>query len=326
MSSRFVPDAVWRPRPTLPWALTVALLATFFVVPKLNGQVFTLTRDQLIQYTSQNPYERFPDGRPKVPDAMLEKVKGLSAEEVLPLNFRGYRNQWTDGWQILHPGRKLVGRAFTLQLMPMRPDVSDVDQAARKAKNQIRLSHQTALDMLQRGDVFVADACGAAFGGIIGDNLGYYIMKTTGTGFVIDGAIRDLEGIEPMEMAGYYRLATPPAIHDLMVTGINVPIRIGSTTVMPGDVVFGDREGVYFIPPHMVKEIVDTADVTHIHDEWTKMKFDQGKYISTDIYGSPHDPALIKEYEDYLKQKLGPQAYEEYKKRRPMEGQQRPQR
>ncbi|HUK88354.1 MAG TPA: hypothetical protein VLT85_11865, partial [Terriglobales bacterium] len=100
----------------MPWALTVALLATFFVVPKLNGQVFTLTRDQLIQYTSQNPYERFPDGRPKVPDAMLEKVKGLSAEEVLPLNFRGYRNQWTDGWQILHPGRKLVGRAFTLQL------------------------------------------------------------------------------------------------------------------------------------------------------------------------------------------------------------------
>jgi 4-hydroxy-4-methyl-2-oxoglutarate aldolase len=317
MSSRFIDGLEWRPRATMPRGLMIALLATWFVSSNLYGQVFTLTRDQLIQYTAQNPYERFPDGRPKVPDAVLEKVKGLSAEEVLGLNFRGYRNQWEAGFHILHPGRKLVGRAFTLQLMPLRPDVSDVDQAARKAKGQIRLSHQTALDMLQPGDVFVADACGAAFGGIVGDNLAYYIWKTTGTGFVIDGAIRDLEGIAPFEMAGYYRLATPPAIHDLMVTGINVPVRIGGATVMPGDIVFGDREGVYFIPPHMVKEVLDVADVTHIHDEWTKKKFDEGKYKSTDIYGSPHDPALIKEYEDYLKQKLGTQAYEEYKKRRP---------
>ena len=142
-------------------------------------------------------------------------------------------------------------------------------------------------------------------------------MKTTGTGFVIDGAIRDLEGVTPLDMSGYYLGAVPPAIHDLMVTGIDVPVRIGNTTVMPGDVVFGDREGVYFIPPGMVKEIVDEADVTHIHDESTKKQFDEDKYISTDIYGRPHDPALIKEYEDYPKQKLGAQAYEQYMKRRP---------
>jgi regulator of RNase E activity RraA len=150
---------------------------------------------------------------------------------------------------------------------------------------------------------------------VIGDNLAYYIMKTTGAGFVIDGAIRDLEGITPLNMSGYYRAAVPPAIHDLMVTGINVPVRIGNTTVMPGDVVFGDREGVYFIPPSKVKEIVVEADVTHLHDEWTKKKFDEGKYVSTDIYGTPHDPALIKEYQDYLKEKLGAQAYEEYMRR-----------
>ena len=101
-----------------------------------------------------------------------------------------------------------------------------------------------------------------------------------------------------------------------MVTGINVPVRIGRTTVLPGDVVFGDREGVYFIPPHLVKEIVDQADITHIHDEWTKKKFDEGKYKSSEIYGSPKDPALIKEYEEYLKQKIGEQRYQEYMKRR----------
>lgn len=317
MSNPFVHYVACILRATAPQGLVVALLATLFVSTKVSGQVFILTRDQLIQYTAQNPYDRFPDGRPKVPDAILEKVKGLSAEEVLGLAQLGFRNQFEGNWQILHPGRKLVGRAVTLQLMPARPDVADVDQAARKAKGLIRLSHQTAIDVLQPGDVFVVDACGAAFGGVIGDNLAYYIWKTTGTGFVIDGAIRDLEGVTPFEMAGYYRSAMPAAIHDLMVTGINVPVRIGSTTVMPGDVVFGDREGVYFIPPHLVKEVVDVADVTHIHDEWTKRKFDEGKYKSSDIYGSPHDPALIKEYQDYLKQKLGAKAYEEYMKRRP---------
>jgi regulator of RNase E activity RraA len=204
--------------------------------------------------------------------------------------------------------------------------VADADAAARQAKGLGRLSHQSAIDLLQPGDVFVADACGVAFGGVIGDNLAFYIMTTTKAGFVIDGAIRDLEGLMPLDMSGYYRGAVPPAIHDLMVTGINVPVRIGGTTVMPGDVVLGDREGVYFIPPSMVKEIVDEADVTHIHDQWTKMKFTQGKYISTDIYGRPHDAALIKEYEDYLKQKLGAQAYEAYQKRSAAQRQGPPQR
>jgi hypothetical protein len=53
--------------------------------------------------------------------------------------------------------------------------------------------------------------------------------------------------------------------------------------------------------------VVDKADETHIHDEWTQMKIKTGKYKSTDIYPSPRDPALKKEYEDYLKQKLGRQ-------------------
>jgi regulator of RNase E activity RraA len=310
-------NAKLKPRAVMPRGVLAALFAAA-MVQSVWGQVFTLTKEQLIQYTPGNPYDRFPDGRPKVPDAILEKVKEMSAEEVLGLNQRGYRNQYEAGWQILHPNVKMVGRAVTLQLMPLRPDVSDIDQAARRAKSPVRLSHQTAIDILQKGDVFVADAAGAQFGGVIGDNLAYYIWKTTGVGFVIDGAIRDLEGISPMSsLGGYYRAAVPPAIHDLMVTGINVPVRIGNATVMPGDVVFGDKEGVYFIPPSQVKAIVDEADVTHIHDEWTKKKFDEGKYISTDIYGSPHDPALQKEYQDYLKQKMGAQAYDEYMKNRP---------
>ena len=289
-----------------PGILLLGLLGIVFIPAGAEGQVFTWTPEQMVKYTAQNPYERYPDGRPKVPDAVLEKVKGLCAEEVLGIAGRGYPNQFVDGLQVLHPGKKLVGRAVTLQLMPLRADVAEAQAAEWKAKGGARLSHQAVIDMLGPGDVLVVDVGGnIGAGGIIGDNLAYDIWKTTGAGFVIDGAIRDLEGISAFDLAGYFRGATPPAIRNVMVTGINVPVRIGNTTVLPGDVVLGDREGVYFIPPHLVKDVVDAADITHIHDEWTRMKFDEGKYTSSDIYSSPRDPALIKEYEEYLKQKLG---------------------
>lgn len=280
------------------------------------GQVNSLTKEQLIEYTKQNPFERFPDGRPKVPDALLEKLRAMSAEEVLSIVRKGYANQYVDGFQVLSPGKNLVGRAMTLQLMPLRPDIGDVDQEKwRKSHNGARLSHQTAIDMLQKGDVFVVDAFGnAAAGGIVGDNLAYYVWKATGAGFVIDGAIRDLNGIAPIGMGGYFRTSVPPAINNVMVSGINVPVRIGKATVLPGDVVLGDREGVYFIPPHLVQDIIDEAEITHVHDEWTKKKFDEGKYKSTEIYGRPSDPALIKEYEEYLKAHVEPRIWERYQK------------
>lgn len=307
------PQAVFAGAPL--WA---AALACLFSAGLAQAQVFTFSRDQLIKYTAQNPFERFPDGRPKVPDELLEKMKAMSSEEILGIVRRGYANQYADGFRILNPGKTLVGRAFTLLLLPSRPDVSEVDQKEWAAKGMGRLSHQTALDMLQKGDVFVADVGGNLnAGGIVGDNLAYYIWKTTGTGFVIDGAIRDLQGIATFGMPGYFRGAVPPAINNVMVAGINVPVRIGNVTVMPGDVVFGDREGVFFVPPHLVKEIVEQAEITHLHDEWTKKKFDEGKYKSSEIYSSPRDPALIAEYEQFLRERLGPKAYEEYKKRRP---------
>ncbi len=293
-----------------------ALFAAMALLPA-SAQMYNLSRDQLLQYTSKNPFDRFPDGRPKVPDEVLEKLRSMSAEEILPIVRRGYANQYADGFRILNPAKNLIGRAFTLHLMPLRPDVGDVDQAAWKSKgNTLRLSHQTALDMLQKGDVFVVDAGGNLnAGGIVGDNLAYYVWKATQAGFVIDGAIRDLNGIQTFGMGGYFRGAVPEAINNVMVAGINVPVRIGKVTVLPGDIVFGDSEGVYFIPPHMVRDLIQDAEITHIHDEWTKKKFDTGKYKSTDIYGRPHDPALIQEYEDYLKQRLGAEAYGEYKKR-----------
>lgn len=105
-------------------------------------------------------------------------------------------------------------------------------------------------------------------------------------------------------MGAYFRNVHPTPLRNVMLTGVNIPIRIGSTTVMPGDVAFGDREGVSFIPPHLLKAVLDKADETHIHDEWTKMKFMTGKYKSSELYPTPANPELKREYEEYKKAKL----------------------
>jgi len=286
----------------------LALSAAALLAPALaDAQLFSLTKEQMIAYTAQNPFERFADGRPKVPDALIERARGLSAEEVFAvLPGQGFRNQYADGFHVLHPEKKLVGRAFTVQFMPLRPDLDGVVNANAKAAGIPRMYNQVAIDMLQPGDVLVVDLFGQAEGGtIVGDNLFYYIMKATqGGGLVVDGSIRDLEGISRMDMPAYFRHAHPSAISNVIISGINVPVRIGNATVMPGDLVFGDSEGVYFIPPALVERVVDNADEIHIHDEWTRKKFDEGKYKSSDIYGTPKDPALQQEYKEYLKKRL----------------------
>ena len=272
-----------------------------------QAQVFTWSKEQLIEYTSLNPFERFPDGRPKVPDSMMQRARGISMEEVFSvLPGKGFRNQYEDGFQVLHPGKKMVGRAVTVQFMPARPDMDSVMNAKNRAQGGRGLNNQVAIDLLQPGDVLVVDLFGKKDGGtIVGDNLFYYIMKTTkGGGLVVDGAIRDLEGISEMDMPAYFRSSHPSYIANVMLTGINIPVRIGNVTVMPGDLVVGDQEGVYFIPPQFVKEIMDKADEVHVHDEWTRKKFDEGKYKSSEIYSTPRDPELRKEYQDYLKKRL----------------------
>jgi regulator of RNase E activity RraA len=292
---------------TLQVRLAIACVAALAAPAVAGAQVFTLTREQLVELSARNPYDRFPDGRPKVPDAQLARARGLSSEDIWSvLPGKGFRQQYEGHFRLLHPGMKLVGRAFTVQFMPVRPDVEQVLNDRASKAGLPRPSNQFAIDQLQPGDVLVVDLFGKEEGGtFVGDNLFYYIHKTTGSaGVVIDGAVRDLEGLSQIPMPAYFRTVHPTPIGQVMLTGINVPVRIGGVTVMPGDLVVGDREGVYFVPPALVDEVLDRADEIRIHDEWTKKKFDEGKYRSSDIYGSPKDPALKAEYAEYLKKRL----------------------
>lgn len=271
----------------------------------LEGQIFTLSHEQMLEYTARNPFERFADGRPKVPDTLLEKFQAMSAEEVWTILDRaGYKNQYEGHWRILHPEKKLIGRAVTAQFMPFRPDVEETLDTKAKARGG-RNNNQYVIDMLGPGDVIVVDLFGKEEGGtFVGDNLATYIHQATKNGMVIDGSVRDLEGIFPIDMAAYFRGVHPTPIEGVMLTGINVPIRIGAATVLPGDVVFGDREGVYFVPPHLVEKIVKNADEIHIHDEWTQRMMKTGKYKSSELYPSPKDPELKKQYEEFKRKRL----------------------
>ncbi len=201
------------------------LFAFFAAAALMPAQVFQLTREQLIEYTPKNPYGRSADGRPQVPDKLLKKFEAMSAEEVWTILDRtpGYKNQYEGHWHILHPEKKLIGRAFTAQFMPLRADVNDVIEANANKQGH-RNSNQRVLDMLETGDVMVADLFGKEENGtFVGDNLATYIYQATKTGMVIDGAIRDLEGIFPIPMGAYFRGVHPTPIGQVMLTGVNIP-------------------------------------------------------------------------------------------------------
>lgn len=226
-----------------------------------QAQMFELSRERMLAYTPENPYPRFADGRPKVPDEILKAVEKLAVDRVVDvLREAGYPHQFAGGFRVLHPGQKLVGRAFTAQYLPLRPDVEKilVEESERRGENP--RTNNKVIDRLDRGDVAVIDLMspipGNNFGG---DNLHAALYGATGTGAVVEGTIRDLEGIYELPSQVYFRDAHPAAVGGVSVIGINVPVRIGPAMVMPGDVVLGDRTGVVFIPPQMVRKVLEAS-------------------------------------------------------------------
>ena len=238
------------------------------------------TREQILFYTSDWKGDRFPDGRPKVPDALLARALDVSIEDVWDyLKARGYVNQFETGWQALHPDKPFAGRALTAQFMPQRPDMNAAVAAEGKKEGRVSGTNSWVIAELQMGDTMVVDGYGKIIEGtIIGSNLGSGIAAHTHSGFVFDAGIRDAEENREIEhLNGLYRGYDPSAWAQMQLTGINVPVRIGRAVVLPGDVVLAKRDGVIFIPASLAPAAIAKAEFTNLQDAFNFELNRQGK-------------------------------------------------
>lgn len=246
------------------------------------------SRTDLIELTRAYPGERFSDGRPRVADDVLERMKHVTTEQAWSvLREHGYHRQFEGNWMETHPGTVLVGRAVTAQFLPHRPDYHEAIQQTGLGEGRASVGGQNSwiIETLQPNDVMVVDIFGKIKDGtVVGDNLGTAVRTRTRAGAVIDGGIRDYQGLVKLtDVNLFIRGVDPTAIADVTLGGINIPIRIGGVTVLPGDVVLGTPSGVIFVPPHLAREVVETSEDIRVRDEFSKLRLAEAKYTSGEI-------------------------------------------
>lgn len=284
------------------------------VAPVAVAQQGFFTRDDVIKYTPDWKGERFPDGRPKVADSVLDRMKNVTLEEAWAvLQGAGFMHQYEDGWMTIHPDKVLVGRALTSVWMPGRPDVQKVIEDQQVAENH-RIGGMNAwpVDMLQPRDVYVSDHFELKENGpSIGDNVGNAIYAKTGNGIVYNGAVRDINGLEELpNFTSFVRFYDPSHHYGSLRSGrmlnstmvsINGPTRIGHVLVMPGDVVLGRNGGVIFIPPQLAEKVVVTSERTHLEDAFGHQRLREGKYTAGQI-DARWSPEIQKDFHEWLRQ------------------------
>jgi regulator of RNase E activity RraA len=250
------------------------------------GQHVALTKEQVITLTSGWKGERSGDGRPKVSDELLERLKNVSIEEAWGiLRNKGYQNQFEGDWMILYPDSVMTGRVVTAQYMPLRPDMDKMIKDTGKAEGRIGATNSWPIDVLKPGDIYVADSYGKIIDGtLIGDNLGNAIYAKSKRGVIFYGSVRDVEGLYEINgFNAWIKGQDPSYIQQMMLTGINVPIRIGRATVLPGDVVLAKRAGTIFIPAQLVEELVINSEFIELRDEFGHQRLREGKYTPGQI-------------------------------------------
>ena len=262
------------------------MIVLLFISFTISAQQVTLTPDQIKGYTPDWKGERFPDGRPKVSDRMLERLKAVRLEEAWGvLRNKGYQNQFEGDWMVLNPDSAMTGRAITAQYMPMRPDVDKIIKDIGKTEKRIGATNSWPIDVLKNGDIYVADSYGKIVDGtLIGDNLGNAIYAKSLRGVIFYGSVRDVEGLAEIKgfnawMKGY----DPSYIQQMMLGGINVPIRIGRATVLPGDAVLAKKGGIVFIPAHLLDTVVLNAEFIALRDQFGHQRLREGKYTPGQI-------------------------------------------
>jgi regulator of RNase E activity RraA len=249
-------------------------------------QAQTIPREELIFLTSEWKGERFPDGRPKISDDMIRRARNIAIEDAWTiLSNEGYTCQYEGNWKTVHTDTPVVGRALTACFMPTRPDVEKNIKERGKKEGRVGNTNAWPIDMLTKGDVYVADGFGKISGGtLIGSNLGNAIFSKTGAGVVFDAAARDLEGLSEIKgFNAYVRDWDPSYLKDEVLMGLNTPIRIGHAMVMPGDLVIAKKGGVLFIPAHLAENVIVTAEFIILKDKFGISMLKAGKYTPGQI-------------------------------------------
>lgn len=251
------------------------------------------SKADVMALTSQWKGDRSSDGRPKVSDEILRRMKAVSVEEAWDaLRQRGYGDQFASGWQMLHADKPFVGRALTASYLPGRPDLLERVMRTGKEEGRIGPPNSWPIDVLEPGDVYIADGFGKVAGGtLIGDNLGNAIYAKSRTGVVFDAGARDIEGLAEIEgFNAFVRGWDPSLIDNMVMTSINRPIRIGTITVLPGDVILAKREGVVVVPAHLAQEVVETSEIVALKDAFGHARLKAGVYTPGQIDTKWTDP------------------------------------
>lgn len=268
-------------------------------------QLGVVSTEQRIALTRQWKGARFADGRPKVDDSLLQELKNVDAEEASQtMAGHGFLTQFAGGWHEINPGDRMVGRVFTAVFMPSRPDVNAAINAQGKAEGHTGSQNVWPIERLSPGDILVVDLFGKINEGTYaGDKLSTAIFAKSGNGLVVDGAVRSASRISEIQgMHVFVRDFDPSALTDATLVGVNVPIRVGQVTVLPGDVAVSDVEGITFIPPQLAQEVVDNAQITHLIDDWGHQKLREGKYSPGQIDGA-WTQQMIREFNAWVELK-----------------------
>ncbi len=270
-------------------SLILILLTCFHLI---QGQ--QISKEELIFLTPLWKGERFADGRPKVPDALLNRMKLVTLEEAWAvLKGDNFKHQYEDGWLSINPDSVMVGRAVTAIFMPGRPDIHRaIDDRGHTKDGRIKSQNAWPVALLVKRDVYVVDQFGAHEDGpTIGDNVGMAIFTNSGNGIIYDGAIRDISGLKEIKsFTSLYRsyhpshhLNNPDGDLNTTLIGINQPTRIGHATVVPGDVVLARDGAVIFIPPHLAEKVVKTSEIVRLRDMFGHLRLREKKYSAGQI-------------------------------------------
>ena len=288
-----------------PYRILLVLLFNWLGLAQLNAQ--TISKDELIFLTSEWKGERFADGRPKIPDTLIARAKNIGIEEAWQiLGNEGYNNQFERNWKMVHDDVPVVGRAVTASFMPTRPDIEKNIKDRGKKQGRIGNTNAWPIDVLTKGDVYVADCFGKIDQGtLIGDNLGNSIFAKTGNGVIFDGAARDLSGLAEIKgFNAFVRDFDPSYLKEVVLMGLNTPIRIGRAIVLPGDLVISEKEGVLFIPAHLAEKVIATAEFIGLKDKFGHAMLKSGKYTPGQI-DNDWTPAIREDFLKWLDQHPG---------------------